>query len=244
MDRQQSSSLWIESRPDDLPPIRRDEIQQEADGPSHWLVIRFSRSLPAQSGLLADQAGPQAHRPGRASAVRPACQSRLPERPAGREKGAQQHMRDRRGRHAHVARTPRRHRAEDFLDSLDLPILAYLRETQVYVNRRLRGEIPVRPAHHIANASSNNGNTCRNGWRGINNTSYLKRAIHQSLAPTLNCITRRPGSNIPPRRAFQPLPLRLSASPNFSVTSSFQNPGGKVRGRAQQPAERRKPVHQ
>lgn len=39
---------------------------------------------------------------------------------------------------------------EDFLDSLDLPILAYLRETQVYVNAAFEGKSLFDLPHHIA----------------------------------------------------------------------------------------------
>ena len=39
---------------------------------------------------------------------------------------------------------------EDFLDTLGLPILAYLRETQVYVNAAFEGKSLFDLPHHIA----------------------------------------------------------------------------------------------
>src|SRR3989338_1435447 len=45
MDRQQSAALWIETRPDDLPPIRAMKYNKESDSPSDWLVEDSSAGL-------------------------------------------------------------------------------------------------------------------------------------------------------------------------------------------------------
>lgn len=151
MDRQQSSSLWIESRPDDLPPIRAMKYNREADGPSHWLVIDSAAGLPGSN--LAYSLIKQAHK-----LIVPVVPS-LFDLHASRD-FLKDLLEEKRVRNSTceigvvgMRMSPRTRAAtvlEDFLDSLDLPILAYLRETQVYVNAAFEGKSLFDLPHHIA----------------------------------------------------------------------------------------------
>ncbi|OGS94142.1 MAG: cobyrinic acid a,c-diamide synthase [Gallionellales bacterium RIFCSPLOWO2_02_FULL_57_47] len=151
MDRQQSAALWIETRPDDLPPIRAMKYNKESDSPSDWLVVDSSAGLSGSNLAY--------------SLIRQANKIIVPVTPSLFDLHASRDflkelLEEKKVRNSpcHIGvvgmRIAQRTRAatvlEDFLDTLGLPILAYLRETQVYVNAAFEGKSLFDLPHHIA----------------------------------------------------------------------------------------------
>jgi chromosome partitioning protein len=151
MDRQQSSALWIETRPDDLPPVRAMKYSKESDSPSDWLVIDSAAGLSGSN--LACSLIKQTNK-----IIVPVVPS-LFDLHASRDflKELLEEKKVRNSR-CHIGvvgmrMSPRTLAAtvlEEFLDTLGLPILAYLRETQVYVNAAFEGKSLFDLPHHIA----------------------------------------------------------------------------------------------
>lgn len=151
MDRQQSSYLWIESRPEELPQIRAMKYNKEPDGPSNWLVIDSAAGLAGSN--LAHSLVKQAHK-----IIVPVVPSMF-DLHASRD-FLKDLIEERKVRNSScqigvvgMRMAPRTRAAtvlEDFLETLDLPILAYLRETQVYVNAAFEGKSLFDLPHHIA----------------------------------------------------------------------------------------------
>jgi chromosome partitioning protein len=151
MDRQQSAALWIETRPDDLPPVRAMKYNNEPDSPSDWLVIDSSAGLSGSN--LAYSLIKQANK-----IIVPVVPS-LFDLHASRD-FLKELLEEKKVRNSpcHIGvvgmRIAPRTRAatvlEEFLDTLGLPILAYLRETQVYVNAAFEGKSLFDLPHHIA----------------------------------------------------------------------------------------------
>lgn len=141
MDRQQSAALWIETRPDDLPAVHPMKYNKESDIPNDWLVIDSAAGLSGSN--LACSLIKQANK-----IIVPVVPS-LFDLHASRDflKELLEEKKVRNSR-CHIGvvgmrMAPRTRAAtvlEDFLDTLGLPILAYLRETQVYVNAAFEGK--------------------------------------------------------------------------------------------------------
>ncbi len=138
LDRQQSSALWLATRPADLPHIRT--LDSKHGRPNDWLVIDSPAGL---HGKNLDHAVKLAHKiivPVAPSlfdlqASRDFLQALAEEKTVRKNKchigvvGMRMEM-----------RTKAAWALEHFLATLDLPILAYLRETQVYVNAAFEGK--------------------------------------------------------------------------------------------------------
>lgn len=148
LDRQQSAALWQQTRPDTLPAIHMLDERKKRDQPLDWLVIDSPAGL---HGKNLEHALKLANR-----IIVPVAPS-LFDLAAGRdflqllgtEKAA------RKGKIGVVgmrmdARTRAAQALEHFLDSLELPVLAYLRETQVYVNAAFEGKSLFDLPPHLA----------------------------------------------------------------------------------------------
>lgn len=140
LDRQQSTALWLSLRPEQLPAIRLLSEKKTHDHPADWLVIDSPAGLHGKNlghalKLAHKIIVPVAPSLFDLSASRDFLQQ------LGEEKAA------RKGK-LHIgivgmrmdARTRAAQALEHFLSSLDLPVLAYLRETQVYVNAAFEGK--------------------------------------------------------------------------------------------------------
>ncbi|MDH4215289.1 MAG: ParA family protein [Gallionella sp.] len=151
MDRQQSAALWIETRPDGLPAVRAMKYNKESDDPSDWLVIDSAAGLSGSN--LAYSLIKQANK-----IVVPVVPS-LFDLHASRD-FLKELLEEKKVRNSPcqigvvgMRMSPRTRAAtmlEDFLDTLDLPILAYLRETQVYVNAAFEGKSLFDMPHYVA----------------------------------------------------------------------------------------------
>jgi chromosome partitioning protein len=150
MDRQQSASLWIETRPKDLPPVRAMKHNQPSEGPSDYLVVDSAAGL-AGSNLAC-------------SLVKQASKIIIPVVPSLFDLHAsrdflQALVEEKKVRNSPcqigvigmrmAAHTRAATALEYFLSTLDLPILAYLRETQVYVNAAFEGKSLFDLPHHL-----------------------------------------------------------------------------------------------
>ena len=148
LDRQQSSALWLDMRPDDLPHIYT--LDSKKEHANDWLVIDSPAGL---HGKNLDHAVKLAHKiivPVAPSlfdlqASRDFLQALAEEKTVRKNKchigvvGMRMEM-----------RTKAAWALEHFLASLDLPILAYLRETQVYVNAAFEGKSLFDLPPHLA----------------------------------------------------------------------------------------------
>jgi chromosome partitioning protein len=140
LDRQQSATRWLALRPDNLPRIRILESKKEEDQRSDWLVIDSPAAL---------------HGKNLAHAIKLASKIIVPVAPSLFDLQASRDFlqtlaEEKRVRSSkcHIGivgmrmemRTKAAWALEHFLASLDLPILGYLRETQVYVNAAFEGK--------------------------------------------------------------------------------------------------------
>lgn len=151
MDIQQSASLWLTTRPHNLPTIRAMKYSKEQTAPSDWLVIdsaaglsgsNLAYSLIKQASNIIIPIVPSLFD---LHASRDFLQALIEERK----------VRDSQCRIGVVGmrmepRTRAAQALEYFLATLDLPVLAYLRETQVYVNAAFEGKSLFDLPHHIA----------------------------------------------------------------------------------------------
>ena len=140
LDRQQSATRWLALRPDNLPPIRILESKKEEDQRSDWLVIDSPAALHGKNLAHAIKLASKIIVPVAPSlfdlqASRDFLQTLAEEKKVRNSKchigivGMRMEM-----------RTKAAWALEHFLASLDLPILGYLRETQVYVNAAFEGK--------------------------------------------------------------------------------------------------------
>jgi len=151
MDRQQSATLWIETRPQDLPPVRAMKYNIEQDSPFNWLVVDSAAGLSGSNLAY--------------SLIKKASKIIVPITPSLYDLHAsrdflQTLIEEKKVRNSHCSigvvgmRTESRTKAaqalEYFLSTLDLPVLAYLRETQVYVNAAFEGKSLFDLPPHIA----------------------------------------------------------------------------------------------
>ena len=151
MDRQQSASLWLASRPDDLPEIRAMKYDNEPDQPSNLLVIDSAAGLSGSN--LACSLVKQARK-----IIVPVVPSLFDLQASG--DFLEELLEERQIRNSNcdigvvgMRMSPRTRAAtmlEEFLDKLELPILAYLRETQVYVNAAFEGKSLFDLPHYLA----------------------------------------------------------------------------------------------
>jgi chromosome partitioning protein len=150
LDRQQSSALWLDTRPDDLPPIRTLDSKREHGRPNDWLVIDSPAGLHGKNLAHAIKLAHKIIVPVAPSlfdlqASRDFLQALAEEKAVRKSKchigvvGMRMEM-----------RTKAAWALEHFLASLDLPVLAYLRETQVYVNAAFEGKSLFDLPHHLA----------------------------------------------------------------------------------------------
>jgi len=138
LDRQQSSALWLDTRSVYLPTIHT--LDSKHDRPNDWLVIDSPAGLHgknlAHAIKLADKIiVPVAPSLFDLQASHDFLKTLVEEKTVRKSKchigvvGMRMEM-----------RTKAAQALEHFLVSLDLPILAYLRETQVYVNAAFEGK--------------------------------------------------------------------------------------------------------
>jgi chromosome partitioning protein len=140
LDRQQSATRWLVLRPDNLPPIRILESKKDEAQRSDWLVIDSPAALHGKNLAHAIKLASKIIVPVAPSlfdlqASRDFLQTLAEEKKVRNSKchigivGMRMEM-----------RTKAAWALEHFLASLDLPILGYLRETQVYVNAAFEGK--------------------------------------------------------------------------------------------------------
>jgi chromosome partitioning protein len=140
LDRQKSASLWVEARPNDLPEIVTLESSKGEDCLNDWLVI------DSPAGL---------HGKNLANALKLSHKIIVPISPSLFDLNAsrdflkilvdEKEVRNGKCQIGVVgmrmnARTRAATALENFLTDSSLPILAYLRETQVYVNAAFEGK--------------------------------------------------------------------------------------------------------
>jgi chromosome partitioning protein len=141
MDLQQSAALWLSMRSEDLPAVRAMKHGKEDDGTSNWLVIDSGAGLSGSNFAF--------------SIIKQASKIIVPITPSLFDLDAsrvflkdlveEKKVRDSLCRIGVIGmrmepRTRAAHALEYFLSTLDLPVLAYLRETQVYVNAVFEGK--------------------------------------------------------------------------------------------------------
>jgi chromosome partitioning protein len=151
MDIQQSSSLWVEARSKDLPPIRAMKHNKPSEGPSDWMVVDTAAGLSGSNLAY--------------SLVKQVNKIIVPVVPSLFDLSASQNFlkelieeKKVRNSHCHIGvvgmrmepRTRAAQALEYFLSSVDLPILAYLRETQIYVNAAFEGKSLFDLPHYLA----------------------------------------------------------------------------------------------
>lgn len=150
LDRQRSASLWLATRTDDLPPIRNLDAKKEHDKPHDWLVIDSPAGLHGKNLAHALKLANKIVVP-----VAPSLFDLHASRDFLQILAEEKAMRKSK-RHIGVigmrmnARTRAAQALEHFLAALDLPILAYLRETQVYVNAAFEGKSLFDLPPHLA----------------------------------------------------------------------------------------------
>jgi chromosome partitioning protein len=137
---QQSASLWLATRPDDLPPIRTMESKKEESHRHDWLVIDSPAGLHGKNLEHAIKLASKIIVP-----VAPSLFDLQASRDFLKTLADEKKVRSSKCQIGIVGmrmemRTKASWALEHFLASLDLPILAYLRETQVYVNAAFEGK--------------------------------------------------------------------------------------------------------
>jgi chromosome partitioning protein len=147
LDRQQSSALW---RGIELPLIDLLGKKRTEDEELDWLVIDSPAGLHGKNLAHALKLAHKIVVP-IAPSLFDLDASRAFLEELAREKAVRKH-------HCHIGiigmrmspRTKAAQALEHFLSSFDLPILAYLRETQVYVNAAFEGKSLFDLPHHLA----------------------------------------------------------------------------------------------
>jgi len=150
LDRQQSSALWLKTRPDMLAPIRPLKARKNSSHPADWLVIDSPAGLHGKNLAHALKLAHKIVVPIAPSlfdlhASRDFLQT-LADEKAVRKSKCQVGI-------IGMRMSPRTRAAqalEHFLSTFDLPILAYLRETQVYVNAAFEGKSLFDLPPHLA----------------------------------------------------------------------------------------------
>jgi len=140
LDRQQSATRWLAMRPGHLAPIRILESKKDAAQNTDWLVIDSPAALHGKNLAVALQLANKIIVPVAPSLFDLQASSDFLKTLAEEKK-----LRSGKGHIGVVGmrmelRTKAAWALEHFLSELDLPILAYLRETQVYVNAAFEGK--------------------------------------------------------------------------------------------------------
>lgn len=150
LDRQKSASQWLASRPSNLPAIGLFHSEGEKHAATDWLVIDSPAGL---HGKNLEHALKLAHK-----VIVPIAPSLFDIQASkdflevlSREKVVRKGktfvgvVGMRMAPHTRAATT-----LEQFIAGLDLPVLAYLRETQAYVNAAFEGKTLFDLPHHLA----------------------------------------------------------------------------------------------
>jgi chromosome partitioning protein len=150
LDRQQSATRWLTLRPDNLPPIRIWESKKEEAQRDDWLVIDSPAALHGKNLDHAIKLASKIIVP-----IAPSLFDLEASRDFLQKLAEEKKMRSGKGHVCVVGMRMEMHTKaawalEHFLSTLDLPILAYLRETQVYVNAAFEGKSLFDLPHHIA----------------------------------------------------------------------------------------------
>jgi len=148
LDRQQSTALWLATRPADLPRIHTLDSKKERA--NDWLVIDSPAGLHGKNLIHAVKLAQKIIVP-----VVPSLFDMQASRDFLQILAGEKSVRKSK---CHIgivgmrmeSRTRAAHALEYFLSALDLPVLAYLRETQVYVNAAFEGKSLFDLPHHIA----------------------------------------------------------------------------------------------
>jgi chromosome partitioning protein len=140
LDRQQSASRWLAMRPAHLAPIRLLESKKDETQRTDWLVIDSPAALHGKNLAHAIKLADKIIVPVAPSLFDLQASSDFLKTLAEEKK-----LRSGKGHIGVVGmrmelRTKAAWALEHFLSELDLPILAYLRETQVYVNAAFEGK--------------------------------------------------------------------------------------------------------
>lgn len=166
MDRQQSANAWLDLREEELPPIARFQSGTSPD----WLVIDSPAGL---HGKMLERA------------LKLATQVVVPVSPSMFDMAASQDFLDalqaergvRKGRIfvgvVGMRIDPRTRMGltlQEFLEKQDLPVLAYLRYAQSYVNAAFEGKSLFDLPHHLAS-------------RELEQWDYLINWLNQEIAP-------------------------------------------------------------
>jgi chromosome partitioning protein len=150
LDRQQSSALWLGMRDFELPHIAKLGSKKSDEDEYDWLVIDSPAGLHGKN---------LAHALKLANKIIVPIAPSLFDLHASRE--FLEHLAEEkvvRKQHCHIGiigmrmspRTKAAQALEHFLTTFDLPILAYLRETQVYVNAAFEGKSLFDLPQHLA----------------------------------------------------------------------------------------------
>ena len=150
LDRQKSAEQWLASRPSGLPEIRPLRAHEGKSAAADWLVIDSPAGL---HGKNLEHALKLAHK-----VIVPIAPSLFDIQASGEFLEALRGEKTvRKGKtfigvvgmrmapHTRAATT-----LEQFIAGLDLPVLAYLRETQIYVNAAFEGKTLFDLPHHLA----------------------------------------------------------------------------------------------
>jgi chromosome partitioning protein len=140
LDRQKSASQWLESRPFELPLIDLLHTDTDKKIPADWLVIDSPAGLQGKNldfalKLVNKVIVPIAPSLFDIQASREFLQLLSQEKSVRKGKIFVGIVGMRMSPHTRAATT-----LEQFIAGLDLPVLAYLRETQVYVNAAFEGK--------------------------------------------------------------------------------------------------------
>ena len=148
LDRQKSATLWVNTRPRDLPEI---EILESKKGEGHlvdWLVIDSPAGLHGKNLAHAIKLSKKIIVP-----ISPSLFDLSASRDFLRTLSDEKETRKCQVGVVGMRMNARTHAAaalENFLAGLDLPILAYLRETQIYVNAAFEGKSLFDLPPHLA----------------------------------------------------------------------------------------------
>lgn len=150
LDRQKSASLWVTSRPGDLPEINTLESKKSGDPLNDCLVIDSPAGLHGKNLDYALKLARKIIVP-----VAPSLFDLNASRDFLQQLSEEKSIRKGKCRIGIVgmrmeSRTRAAQALEYFLASLDLPVLAYLRETQVYVNAAFEGKSLFDLPHYLA----------------------------------------------------------------------------------------------
>ncbi len=150
LDRQQSAALWVATRPADLPPVRTIEAKKDEAHHDDWLVIDSPAALHGKNLAHAIKLASKIIVPVAPSLFDLQASLDFLQTLAGEKKVRNSHCQIGVVGMRMEMRTKAAWALEHFLATLELPILAYLRETQVYVNAAFEGKSLFDLPRHIA----------------------------------------------------------------------------------------------